>query len=578
MSIQLYGYQQKAADAILSCFDAGNTALVVLPCGAGKSILIAATARERLQLDPSSRILALVHNQELVQQNHDSFLRFGDEFHASIYCAGLKSKCLRGQVVFATPQSLVKAKGELNFDTVLVDEAHHLQLERSSAVYTRLLARINYARLAGFTATPHRMDAGYIARCNPFNGITHESTVMDLLGEDRLAPIEVRSTLSEYDTTKVARVGDDYNKKQLAAVVDDDETLRAIITEDLPRLAGRKSVLVSCATVVQAKRIVKLLHEANQTAISVQDKMKPEDRQRALAGFRNGFIRFLAVVDIATEGFDAPATDAIMLLRPTLSLSKHAQILGRGGRKAPGKVNCVVLDHTNNTKHHGHPHLINYDQPPAKKASGASAPGAAPPRVWVCKCSVLNPVADAFCRCGEAQPSRAVLLNVKPADVAPPPRPIKVTAPQFVRCDHNIRFLPKGTPVWSSYDPSPFDMATQDFLLEPSNMFTRWTTWGDRGPNQLTTWTQIDVEVPCPRGHRNPYQELMIIVTTHDHHKRQVRLDFNGQDAARRVHALRHIDRPAPEGHRIVFRIELESNSRYGFAVPVFVRLGTTAY
>ena len=61
-------------------------------------------------------------------------------------------------------------------------------------------------------------------------------------------------------------------------------------------------------------------------------------------GDRLASIQVLVNVDIFSEGFDCPDIEFVQLARPTLSLAKYLQMVGRGLRVAKGKKNCVIID------------------------------------------------------------------------------------------------------------------------------------------------------------------------------------------------------------------------------------------
>ena len=67
---------------------------------------------------------------------------------------------------------------------------------------------------------------------------------------------------------------------------------------------------------------------------------------RSADGVADGLapIQVLVNVDIFSEGFDCPDVEFVQLARPTLSLAKYLQMVGRGLRVAKGKKNCVIID------------------------------------------------------------------------------------------------------------------------------------------------------------------------------------------------------------------------------------------
>ena len=68
--------------------------------------------------------------------------------------------------------------------------------------------------------------------------------------------------------------------------------------------------------------------------------LRPADR----VGDELAPIQVLVNVDIFSEGFDCPDVEFVQLARPTLSLAKYLQMVGRGLRVAKGKKNCVIID------------------------------------------------------------------------------------------------------------------------------------------------------------------------------------------------------------------------------------------
>ena len=68
------------------------------------------------------------------------------------------------------------------------------------------------------------------------------------------------------------------------------------------------------------------------------------ERRELVEGFRQGRIRVLVNVDIFSEGFDCPDVEFVQLARPTLSLAKYLQQVGRGLRKSGDKESCMLID------------------------------------------------------------------------------------------------------------------------------------------------------------------------------------------------------------------------------------------
>jgi len=136
MTYVLRPYQQEAVDRTVAYFrKTSEPALIVLPTGAGKSLVIAELARIARQ-----KILVLAHVKELVEQNAEKYKSFGLE--ASIFSAGLKQKSLAHQVTFASIQSLSRNIEQLNqhYSLVIIDECHRVSGDKDSQYETVMAA------------------------------------------------------------------------------------------------------------------------------------------------------------------------------------------------------------------------------------------------------------------------------------------------------------------------------------------------------------------------------------------------------------------------------------------------------
>ena len=79
-------------------------------------------------------------------------------------------------------------------------------------------------------------------------------------------------------------------------------------------------------------------------ALAISARTPADERNRAVERFKQGQIDVLVNVDMFGEGFDCPDVEFIQLARPTLSLAKYLQQVGRGMRVYEGKKYCLILD------------------------------------------------------------------------------------------------------------------------------------------------------------------------------------------------------------------------------------------
>lgn len=359
--IQLRDYQAASIEAIYKFFenDRGNP-LIVLPTGTGKSIVWGEFARGACELYPSrSRIVMLTHVQELVEQNAKALHNLWPDAPTSICCAGLKKKDTSGQIVMASIQSIFRKglnMGPVNL--IVIDEAHLIP-RKNQAMYQRFLADVRMhspkVKIIGLTATPYRLDSGLLHDGDDalFDDIAYEMTISEAVEAGWICePVPV-ATDTKLDVTGVGKRGGEFIASQLQQAVDLPETTRAAVAEIVKHGADRKSWLIFCAGVEHAIHVRDALRLCGVTAETVTGDTPKEERRRILEDYKAGRVKAMTNMSVLTTGFDAPATDLVALLRPTMSPGLLVQMVGRGTRLAPGKENCLVLDFAKNFNRHG---------------------------------------------------------------------------------------------------------------------------------------------------------------------------------------------------------------------------------
>jgi DNA repair protein RadD len=260
---------------------------------------------------------------------------------------------------FATIQSIVNPalRGELPApDLIIVDEAHRVPHKTGEqGQYERLLLRYPSARRIAMTATPWRTDDGLIYGAGEqfwFDRRAYAYTVPQGVMDGYLSPIvgvetEVQLTLPDPPSTG------DFVMSEVEKDVD-NAWLESVAHTLLQVASARKHLAVYCPTVLAAERAAAVLGRVTgYSAGTVTGAMNRVDRAEALHRFRSGEFRILCSVDTLTTGWDFPALDCIVCLRPTTASNLWVQILGRGTRLAEGKKNCLLLDFVGNLQRLG---------------------------------------------------------------------------------------------------------------------------------------------------------------------------------------------------------------------------------
>lgn len=372
MSLTPRWYQSEANVAVWSYMaEKSGNPVVVLPTGAGKSLLIALLIQQALEF--GGRVVVLAHRKELLQQNADEIRGLIPGVDVGIYSAGLKSKQIHNAVVVAGIQSVYRKAEDLGRrHLILVDEAHLIS-DLEESMYGQFLAAMKAnegLRVVGLTATPFRTGAGPI--CGPeriFQRVVFEAKTAQLIAEGFLCQITNKVADAEVNTDKVSLRGGEFVESEMQAAFDVDEKVQAACVEILEKTKDRHSILVFASGIHHAEQIAELLPGS---AVVTGETLAIE-RAETLRRFVAGELRFLVNVDVLTTGFNARCVDAIAILRATMSPGLFCQMVGRGLRLHPSKVNCLLLDFGGNIARHGSIDDENFGRSEGKGRAGVAA-------------------------------------------------------------------------------------------------------------------------------------------------------------------------------------------------------------
>jgi len=373
-------YQEAAIGSLLEYWQKdGTNPLVDMATGLGKSMVVAETAKRIRQSYPSLRVLMLVHVRELVRQNFEALLRIWPEAPVGIYSAGLGKRQVGRPITYASIQSVYNKADILGpIDLVLIDEAH-LTPHDGEGMYLRLLSDLRETtpdiRVAGFTATPYRLDSGRLDQGEGrlFDRVVYSYGVGEGVRDGWLAPLVGYQGAAEFSVASVPKRGGEFIASALNdAISDQDQILEQACDEIIVAGHDRRSWLLFGAGVQHAHKIAEALRRRGITAATVTGETPKDERDKMTADFKAGKIRALTNAQVLTTGFDAPGTDLIALLRPTLSTGLYVQMMGRGTRTdgldlgsygsaaarleaiaGSTKPNCRVLDYAGNIRRHG---------------------------------------------------------------------------------------------------------------------------------------------------------------------------------------------------------------------------------
>jgi ATP-dependent helicase IRC3 len=341
-AIVLRDYQQKAIAAVLAAKDRGlHRVMVVMATGCGKTTVFAALVDqfERSYAAPS---LVLAHRHELLVQAANRIAAFSPRLQVGIE-GGDRSAPFECQAVVAGVQSVGRPDSKrlewFHPGLMIIDEGHHAPADTYQNAMRRFGAYDGSCFTLAVTATDHRMDN------KPLHGVTgaifedvvYRFGLRDAVREGWLVDLKGFRVATDVDLSGIKSVGGDYNQGQLARAVNTQER-NYVAYRHWREIAGDRRTIIFCVDIQHAKDVTELFRSHHVEAEHVDGTMKMEKREGILRRFNSGATQVLVNVDVATEGFDAPATDCILLLRPTQSWSLYAQMVGRGLRTLGGTV------------------------------------------------------------------------------------------------------------------------------------------------------------------------------------------------------------------------------------------------
>ena len=347
--MELRSYQSEAVWAAYAALLQNKNPVLQLATGTGKSLIIAELAK--LYAQEGKRVWILTHVQQLVKQNSATFKKYTGQ-DAGIICAGLNRKDTQELITFATIQSITGLLGEMEHpDLIIIDEAHRVPHNHGEpTLYESILRRFKKCSRVAMTATPWRMDNGIIYGDGEeffFDTLAYNYNVTKAVEDEWLCPLIGVETNIQLDLENVSVSGDFVQKE--VAEAQTFEWLEAVVKSLDTLASNRNHLAVYCPTVKSAEWTSRLINSSTGRSSAVlTGGMTQDERETVLSQLEDGTISAICSVDMITTGFDFPALDCIVCLRPTLSSSLWVQIQGRGTRLHESKANCLVLDYAGN--------------------------------------------------------------------------------------------------------------------------------------------------------------------------------------------------------------------------------------
>ncbi len=384
--IELFDYQEDMKERIEKALCLHRSVMAQMPTGTGKTVLLASVVESFLREHSNCNVWIVAHRRELVSQIRETIERVfskitpslftikeGSTSHPDPLSSGAReetapprrSEPLRSKVggpskvspdclsasAFNVPikavsiQWLSKHYDEIEEEPglIVIDEAHHALAK----TYKEMWERFPKAKFLGLTATPCRLNGKGFT--DLFDVLVQSWDVPEFISKGRLATYDFVSIKSDgvtqrlIDSLQKRGADGDYQNKEMDMLLNKKPSIERLY-RSLEEFGKDRKGIVYAINISHAQKIAKLYQEHGVKAIAIDSKTPATERQQDIEAFKKGDIQVLVNVDIFSEGFDCPDVEFVQLARPTLSLAKYLQMVGRGLRVAKGKKNCVIID------------------------------------------------------------------------------------------------------------------------------------------------------------------------------------------------------------------------------------------
>jgi DNA repair protein RadD len=295
-----------------------------------------------------NNVLFAVHRQELIDQSSETFQALN--ISHGIIAAGYPMN-ISEQIQIASIQSVIRRTSKINAPQIIIlDEAHHA----TASTWRKLLAFYPNAFVIGLTATPARMGGQGLG--DIFKSLIMGPTVKELISWGNLSPYRYYSPPVAVDFSDLHVKYGDYIQSEVALCIDKSEIIGDLV-QQYQKLAPGARAVCYCASIEHSQHTAEAFRNAGIPALHIDGETKDVVRKAAIADFKIGKIKILCNVDLISEGFDVPAMEAVILARPTQSLTLYIQQAMRAMRvdkDNPDKVS-IIIDHVGNVYRHGLP-------------------------------------------------------------------------------------------------------------------------------------------------------------------------------------------------------------------------------
>lgn len=342
--IRLYNYQAEMKERIDVAFRSYRSVMVQMPTGTGKTVLLSEIVKGEEQRVKNPWVWIVVHRRELVEQIRDTLdTMLSCPYSTLDTTSPLLSENSRIKVMSIQWLSRHYQDMAEKPSLIVIDEAHHAVAK----TYAEVMNAYPEAKKLGVTATPCRLNKKGFT--NLFDVLLQSWPTKKFIADGRLSLYDYMSIKADsidqrmvFGLTKRGADGD-FSLKEMSEKLDVQPSIERLC-DTILRYASNKKGIVYAIDIKHAEHIAEQYRVHGIHAVAISSKTPNDERRLTIDKFKAGLIQVLVNVDLFGEGFDCPDVEFIQLARPTLSLAKYLQQVGRGMRVFEGKKFCLILD------------------------------------------------------------------------------------------------------------------------------------------------------------------------------------------------------------------------------------------
>lgn len=344
MTFTLRPYQTEAVQKLRDSLRSNKRIMLYSPTGSGKTemgmtIIRGAHAKNK-------KVGFICNRIGLIDQASRRFNRAGIP-HGIVQADNTHH--VNSNVLICSIQTLAR-RGYPPFDLMIIDEAHGA----TSEAYLNLLKSYSNVPTIGLSATPFTKGLGKEYDWGkPFEEMVCAITIRELIDQGFLVDCDIYAP-SEPDLRKVRTIRGDYDEKQIAKIVDQPALIGDVVGQ-WKKYANGLPTVAFCVNIAHSKHTAEKFLEQGISAEHIDCYMPQEEIDAVLRRLHDGTTTIVCNVDKLCEGWDEPMMACAIIDRPTKSLKKWIQMIGRTLRPFSDKEKAIIIDHAGNCHRLGFP-------------------------------------------------------------------------------------------------------------------------------------------------------------------------------------------------------------------------------